>query len=149
MQKVIEINCKYGLKDDDFLFIHNKSGKRMLSYSAARRIRKYCDKINIPQKSMHKIRKTYISTLIDSGLNINEIRKLAGHSDEKTTYKNYCFNRFSDKQTEDKIEEALNGIKKHKNLATTPDNEAEISGKSMIILFKVIRGNQKRLILKK
>ncbi|MCD7737671.1 MAG: hypothetical protein LUH58_01330 [Lachnospiraceae bacterium] len=55
-----------------------------------------------------KVRKTYISALIDSGLNINEIRRLAGHEDERTTYKNYCFNRMTNKETENLLEKALN-----------------------------------------
>lgn len=68
-----------------------------------------CKKANIPVKRIHKIRKTYISTLIDSGLNIDEIRRQVGHSDEHTTYKNYCYNRLDRKQTNDIIEKALNG----------------------------------------
>ena len=44
-------------------------------------------------KSFHKVRKTYISALIDSGLNINEICKAVGYTDERTTYGNYCYNR--------------------------------------------------------
>jgi integrase len=56
---------------------------------------------------MHKARKTYISTLIDAGVNINTIRSLAGHESEETTYKNYCFDRMVDKQKEDLLERAL------------------------------------------
>ncbi len=58
-------------------------------------------------KTSHKIRKTYISTLIDSGLNIDAIRRFAGHSDERTTYGNYCYNRMTDKQTEEIVENLL------------------------------------------
>jgi integrase len=70
-------------------------------------IKRGCEFINIDVKTSHKIRKTYISTLIDSGLNIDEIRRMVGHSDERTTYGNYCFNRLTNKQTEDAIEKAL------------------------------------------
>jgi integrase len=72
-------------------------------------IRRGCEFINMDVKTSHKIRKTYISTLIDSGLNIDEIRRMAGHSDERTTYNNYCFNRRTNPQTEKIIEEALGG----------------------------------------
>ena len=44
------------------------------------------------EKSFHKVRKTYISALIDSGININEIWKAVGHTDEHTTFSNYCYN---------------------------------------------------------
>lgn len=98
-------NKALGYKDDDFLFL-NQDG-RIHSKGVDCRIRKYCRHIGISEKATHKIRKTFISTLIDSGLNINEIRKMAGHEDEKTTYKNYCFNRLSDKQTESLLENTL------------------------------------------
>ena len=62
----------------------------------------------ISEKATHKIRKTYISTLIDNGLNINEIRKIAGHENEQITYDNYCFNRMTNEQTENLFEAALN-----------------------------------------
>ena len=58
---------------------------------------------------MHKIRKTYISTLIDSGLNINFIREVAGHEDERTTYRNYCYNRQKTDETESMLEKTLCG----------------------------------------
>ena len=57
---------------------------------------------------MHKIRKTYISTLIDNeNININYIRQQVGHGDERTTYGNYCFNRKSKDMTENEMEKAL------------------------------------------
>ena len=64
-------------------------------------------------KSFHKVRKTYISALIDSGININEIRKAVGHTDERTTYGNYCYNRAGKQETTVAFENALvsgNGI---------------------------------------
>lgn len=36
---------------------------------------------------------------------------MAGHSDERTTYGNYCYNRLSDEETENVIENALNSEK--------------------------------------
>lgn len=37
--------------------------------------------------------KTYISSLIDVGINIDTVRAYAGHADERTTYLSYCFDR--------------------------------------------------------
>ena len=54
---------------------------------------KYCDKADIIHKSSHKSRKTVISTLIDDGVNINTIREMMGHVDDRTTYSSYCFDR--------------------------------------------------------
>nr|WP_300830826.1 hypothetical protein [uncultured Acetatifactor sp.] len=59
-------------------------------------------------KTMHKIRKTYISALIDSGeINIDKIRELVGHEDERTTFHNYYYNRETDARTHENIERAL------------------------------------------
>jgi site-specific recombinase XerD len=92
--------------NSEFIFI-DKQEQRIHKYAVDKRIRKYCKYIGISPKSMHKARKTYISTLIDAGVNINTIRSLAGHESEETTYKNYCFDRMVDKQKEDLLERAL------------------------------------------
>lgn len=105
LETIISCNHEHGYTDNGYLFLNEKG--RIHSKNVDYRIRKYCRHIGIPEKAMHKIRKTYISTLIDSGLNINEIRKLAGHEDERTTYGNYCFNRMTVSQTEALLEKAL------------------------------------------
>lgn len=102
---VIASNREHGYSDNGYLFLNEKG--RIHSKNVDYRIRKYCRHIGISEKALHKIRKTYISTLIDSGLNINEIRKLAGHEDERTTYNNYCFNRMTNAETENLLETAL------------------------------------------
>lgn len=68
-------------------------GKRKTTRTVKYRISKYCKQCDIMANSFHKVRKTYISALIDSGLNINEICKAVGYTDERTTYGNYCYNR--------------------------------------------------------
>jgi len=105
IKMIMDHNLDKNEKDDDYLFVSN--GKRVYERAVDYRLRKYCKLANISQKSMHKIRKTYISTLIDARVNINELRKQVGHEDEKTTYRNYCFNRLTDLQTEEQFENAL------------------------------------------
>lgn len=58
----------------------------MDDYSIQAMIKRGCEFINMDVKTCHKIRKTYISTLIDSGLNIDEIRRMVGHSDALLSY---------------------------------------------------------------
>ena len=48
---------------------------------------------------MHKIRKTYASTLYKQGVDVMTISKLLGHQDVKTTYDNYIY----DLEDEDEI----------------------------------------------
>lgn len=100
-------NKENGHEKSEYIFV-GKDGQRIHSKALDTRIRKYCRYIGISEKSMHKIRKTYISTLIDSRtVNLNTIRDLVGHEDERTTLKCYCFNRQTDSQTQENIERAL------------------------------------------
>ena len=70
-------------------------------------LKKYCKRLGILYRSSHKSRKTYISSLIDAGININTIRSYAGHADERTTYFNYCFDRAPDTEKKMLLEKAL------------------------------------------
>lgn len=110
---VKEYNDEHHQHDDDFIFLHN--GKRCPEYLINKRLKKYCHELNIMVKFSHKIRKTYISTLIDSrALNLNEIRKQVGHENEKTTLGNYCFNRLGKENTERILEETLSNDNKER-----------------------------------
>ena len=68
---------------------------------------KYCKEIGITAKSSHKARKTYISALLSEGVNINTVREMVGHTDERTTFKSYCFDRLERSERGNLIESAL------------------------------------------
>lgn len=95
---------EYGVKTD---FIFSINDLPLTERSIADLYRKYCKKLGIMQKSSHKARKTYISSLIDSGVNINTVREMSGHSSEKTTYRNYVFDRSTETEKIEKFESAL------------------------------------------
>ena len=63
--------------------------------------------MGIEVKSSHKSRKTVISSMIDANMNINTIREMAGHADERTTYNNYCFDRSTEDERIEQMERAL------------------------------------------
>ena len=106
IEQVLANNKEQGFSDGDYILLDTKG--RIHERAVDTRIRKYCKNIGLEYvKSSHDARRTYISTLIDKNININEIRKLVGHTDERTTYKNYCYNRLSDEQTEKALESAL------------------------------------------
>lgn len=105
LELVMQSNRERGFQDHGYLFL-NANG-RIHGRSVDTRIRKYCRNIGIDEKSSYKARKTYISSLIDAGVNINEIRKQVGHEDERTTYRNYCFNRMPQGETENMLEKVL------------------------------------------
>lgn len=96
---------EHGLDDSGYIFSINDEP---LSYYAIRKLyARYCDEIGTVGKSSHKARKTYISALIDGGVNINTIRDMVGHMDERTTYNSYCYDRRPKKERVALIERAL------------------------------------------
>lgn len=106
LEQIRKSNIENGYGNLEYIFQNEKG--RIKALSLDRRIRKYCRHINISEKGMHKVRKTYISTLIDSeNININYIREQVGHTDERTTFGNYCFNRKPKDQTAEEMEKAL------------------------------------------
>ncbi|WP_027294254.1 MULTISPECIES: tyrosine-type recombinase/integrase [Robinsoniella] len=106
VKQIIKTNISNGIWEKGYLFIRD-NGERIQSHSFSTALLRCCKKLNLTNRSMHKIRKTYISALIDGNININEIRKQVGHEDERTTLRNYCFNRYTRNQTEEQMENAL------------------------------------------
>lgn len=95
-----------GIKKPRYVFT-DRSGKLPHPSTVDSMFYRLCDRINILHKSPHKTRKTYISTLIDGGINIDFIREQVGHNDEKTTYESYCFNRATQNETQKLLNKAL------------------------------------------
>lgn len=100
------LNC-----NGKYLFMNQ--GERIKETAISWRLEKYCNHLQIPYRSPHKIRKTVISSMIDANVNINTIRKIVGHEDEKTTYNNYCFDRKSKTEIKRQLEIALD-VEDHK-----------------------------------
>ena len=95
----------HGLNDSGYIFSINEDP---LSYFAVSKLyTRYCNKLDTIHKSSHKSRKTFVSSLIDGKVNINTIREVVGHADERTTYHNYCFDRSSKSERAKLIEAAL------------------------------------------
>lgn len=95
-----------GLSPDNYIFSHLENVP-ITQDSVRRMFEKYCRELDIVRKTSHKARKTYISALVDGGLNINTIREMVGHADEKTTYGNYVFDRSLESERKTLLEKAL------------------------------------------
>lgn len=95
LDAIIQLN-----PDGEYLFSEN--GKRIRSNAFNRRIDRVCDALKIPRRSMHKIRKTYGTTLIDNGVDDDVITEQMGHKNISTTRKYYYF---STKRKEKKFEQ--------------------------------------------
>jgi integrase len=77
-------------KDEEYLFM--KKGKRVATCITDKYIRKVCNKVGIEERSIHKIRKTFISKLFETGMHPKKIKEVSGHDNMDTLYKSYCFN---------------------------------------------------------
>ena len=81
-------------KPSDFVFISHNSGydywKPIKKNTACEIIKKYSDLLNIWKRiTMHSLRHSYATKLLESWMNIREIQELLGHCDIQTT-ENYC-----------------------------------------------------------
>lgn len=104
--KRIEIaNREYSHQYKDFLFV--KDGKCLTPDAVDAQIKRGCEYIGIPVKTMHKIRKTYASTLLHNGVNLSIVKDMLGHADESTTLKHYIYNIEDSTETDNKVLNAL------------------------------------------
>lgn len=107
LELVISWNQAHGYANSKYLFI-NEKGERIIRKRLDTTIRRYCRIAKIPPRSCHKIRKTFVSTLIDtSGISNDEVRKIAGHSDLAVTNSCYVYNRNPASQTLNVLNEVL------------------------------------------
>ena len=67
----------------------------------------YCESLGILHKSAQKARKTFISNLLATGMNVNTVREYVGHEDERTTWRNYCFDRDSEEEKLKEFNDAM------------------------------------------
>lgn len=89
-------------------FILYKNNKRIRSKSINYYLKKACRAVGIPERTTHKIRKTYASTLIINNVDDKLIQNQLGHADIATTRKYYEFNTIRDKEKiQQKISDAI------------------------------------------
>lgn len=98
-----EASKQFGFYDDGYVFCPNS--KRIKSNSIDVKIYDYCEKLGIPKKSAHKIRKTFISQMVNSGIDIDTVCRISGHTDMSTTFNSYTY---SLTKKSDRIEEFQN-----------------------------------------
>lgn len=105
IKRVEMINEEYGHQYKDFLFV--RDGKCLTPDAVDTQIKRGCEYIGIPVKTMHKIRKTYASTLLHNGVNLSIVKDMLGHADESTTLKHYIYNIENSAETDNKVLSAL------------------------------------------
>ena len=82
------------LSGKDYLF-EDEKGNRIKANAHQKRLRQTCKALGIPQKSWHKLRKTYGSALVDAGASESTITTQMGHKDIRTTKECYYRSRKS------------------------------------------------------
>ena len=105
IKRIEAINEEYGHQYKDFLFV--RDGRCLTPDAVDTQIKRGCEYIGIPVKTMHKIRKTYASTLLHNGVTLSIVKDMLGHADESTTLKHYIYNIEDSIETDNKVLNAL------------------------------------------
>ncbi len=101
IKAILEIN-----PNGEYLF-ENSEGKRIRGNTFNKHLDIVLKKLNLNHRSMHKLRKTYCTMLINSGCDDSLVMRQMGHSSIDTSRKYYYFsNRNIDNQTR-QIEKAI------------------------------------------
>lgn len=101
--KAFEILSKIE-KQGEYIFM--RDGERITSVRIATILRKYARYMDVPLKSSHKLRKTYASNLNASGVPLDCIREMLGHSNLSTTL-GYIYNPLTEEETYNLVASAL------------------------------------------
>lgn len=89
---------------EEYVFMEN--GKRINAPQVRKRLKKVCREVDIPYRSTHKIRKTYVSILLDNNCDERFILKQVGHTDIRTSEQ--CYHR--DRKNVAAKQQILDGI---------------------------------------
>lgn len=100
---VVPPHCKWIVKEIRKLnpfgtFVFERNGTRIKTYSFRRKLYRICKKLEITQKSPHKVRKTYASILLDNQIPDKNIIELMGHTDITCTKEFYSRDRRSNEK---------------------------------------------------
>ncbi len=66
-----------------------------------------CDELDFGRRSPHKLRKTYISMLLNNSFDPDFVRRQAGHRQLQTTLNNYTYSTTRDDVNVEKLNQVL------------------------------------------
>ena len=81
-------------------YVFWEDGQNIKAMQVRKRLYYICKKLGIKKKSPHKLRKTYVSILLDNGVDKRLVQDVAGHAQISTGERNYHRNRKSDQRKE-------------------------------------------------
>lgn len=108
IEKIAAIN-----PEAEYLFTNPGTNSRMISSTFSGKLKRICEYLGLPVKTLHKIRKTYASMLLDAGVSEKIVTSQMGHTDIATTRGFYYKNRYSEAE---KIAVISNALKTQSNL---------------------------------
>lgn len=79
-------------------YVFSEHGKRFTTNVIRRRLVRICNKLDIPPRSPHKIRKTYASIMFENHVDSRMLIKIMGHTDIMCTETHYHRNRRNSEQ---------------------------------------------------
>lgn len=91
----------------DGKYLLSRNGKILIGDTFNERLKKICRELKIHYRSSHQIRFTVATILHESGVPVNQISMLLGHSETRTTF-HYLRQRKPDSTTIEIMESALN-----------------------------------------
>lgn len=89
----------------EYMFVRN--GTRIKEKAFSVKIVKICQYVGIKERSMHKVRKTYATKLINGGVDESLVIKQMGHTSIDCTKNYYYFNNKGDEEAARQIEAAI------------------------------------------
>ena len=94
--------------ENEYLFYVPKQKKVKTIHSVDSYLYRACEQIGIPKRSMHVLRKTFATRLINAGVDEAVIINQMGHTEIETTKQYYYYNNKSISQIAEKINNAIN-----------------------------------------
>lgn len=88
-------------------YIFEIDGRRVKSHNYGNAIVRICERIGIPKRSMHKVRKTFATKLLDAKVSERLITLQMGHTDISCTKNFYYFNNKEEAEAMEQLEKAL------------------------------------------
>ena len=101
VEKIRQLQEKKGVPYDGYLF-HCVTPSNLEN-----KIARICRTLGIPVRSAHKIRKTYISKLLNNQTDLDFVRSQVGHKEDRTTLNSYTFSTTRKEAQLQKLESVL------------------------------------------
>ena len=89
-------------------YLFEEKGNRIRSNGLRRTLYRICDKVGIPRRGPHSIRRTYASVLLDNYTDESLVQNQLGQTDIATTRKYYQYCRRDEAEQRQQIKEAIN-----------------------------------------